>query len=163
MQLLANRKSGKATFVEKKYIGIIAKPLESSGELAFAAPDRLEKRTLVPKFESLVLDGDRLTIEQADKHRLTLSLQEHPEVSAFVESIRGTLTGDRLALERFYSTELTGTVDKWQLVLVPTQPRMLDVISRIRIAGSRADVKTIDFDQADGDRSEMVISPLPAP
>jgi hypothetical protein len=158
MKLLATQKSSQATFVEKKYIGIVDKPLESSGELAFTAPDRLEKRTLKPKPESLVLDGDQLIIEGADGHRHSLSLQDHPEVAAFVESIRGTLAGDSMALEKFYSTKLTGTVEKWQLVLVPTRPHMRDVITRVRIGGSYANVKLIEFEQADGDRSEMVVS-----
>lgn len=162
MQLLAQQKSGKAIFVEKKYIGIVDKPVESSGELAFTAPAKLEKRTLKPALESLVLDGDSLTIEQADRRRLTVSLQEHPEVSAFVESIRGTLAGDRTALEKYYTVSASGPMEKWQLQLVPTQARMAQVISRIRISGAHASVKTIEFEQADGDRSEMFITGIVA-
>src|SRR5258706_14653588 len=76
MQLLAQHKAGKASFVEKKYIGIIDEPIESSGELAFTAPNKLEKRTFKPKPESLVLEGDSLTVDQPDKRRLTVNLQE---------------------------------------------------------------------------------------
>ena len=67
-----------------------------------------------------------------------------------------------MALERFYKLELTGSVDNWQLLLIPTQARMIDIISRIRIGGSRANVRTIDLEQADGDRSEMAISKIGA-
>lgn len=158
MQLLSQTKSGRATFIEKKYIGIVDKPLESSGELAFTAPDKLEKRTLKPKLEALVLDGSTLTVDQPGKRRLTVSLQDYPEVSAFVDSIRGTLAGDRSALEKVYKLELSGSAEKWNLVLTPTQPRMSNIISRIRIGGVQAEVKTIDFDQADGDRSEMHVT-----
>jgi len=157
MQMLSQHKAGQASFVEKKYIGIIDKPLESSGELAFTAPDKLEKRTTRPVAESLLLNGDSLTIEQPDKRR-RVSLQDHPEVLAFVESIRGTLAGDRLALEKYYSLELNGSLEKWQLLLVPKQARMLNIIRRIRISGALDNVKIIDFEQADGDRSEMVIT-----
>lgn len=162
MQLLGENKAGKATFVEKKYIGIIDRPIESSGELAFTAPDKLEKRTLKPKPETLLLAGDSLTIDQPGKRHLTIGLQEHPEVSGFVESIRATLAGDRSALERFYTLELTGTSELWKLVLVPKQERMAKVINRIQIGGSHADVKNIDFFQGDGDRSEMVIKKVSA-
>lgn len=158
MQLLAQNKSSKATFVEKKYIGIIDRPIESSGELAFTTPDKLIKRTLKPKFESLVLEGDNLTVDQPGKRRLTVSLLEHPEISAFVESIRGTLAGDRLALEKFYTLNLSGSAEGWQLVLVPRQSRMIKIISRIQISGSYANIGIINFDQGDGDRSEMVIT-----
>jgi outer membrane lipoprotein-sorting protein len=163
MQLLTQQKTGRASFVEKKYFAILDRPVESSGELAFTAPDRLEKRTLKPKAESLVLEGDKLTVEQAGKRPLTVSLQAHPEIASFVESIRGTLAGDRQALEKYYALELTGSSDKWQLLLTPTQAAMLKVISRVRIGGAQANVKTIDFEQADGDRSEMLISKIGAP
>ena len=163
MQLLADQKTGQATFVETKTLGILDQPVESSGELAYTAPDRLEKRTLKPKPELLLLDGDRLTVEQAGKRRISFSLQEQPEVSAFVQSIRGTLAGDRAALEKTYALELAGSEDKWQLTLAPLSARMRAVIIRIRIGGSHAKVRTIDFEQADGDRSKMVITPVVAP
>ncbi len=163
MQLLAQNKAGKAVFVEKKYIGIIDQPIVSSGELSFTAPGKLEKRTLKPKPESLILNGDSIIVDRPSKKRLTVSLHDHPEITAFIESIRGTLAGDRAALEKFFTLELTGSADKWQLVLIPIQARMLGIVSRIRIAGSHADINTIAFDQSDGDRSEMVITKVDTP
>src|SRR3954470_17403643 len=64
MQSLSATKSGHARFIEKKSIAILDKPVESSGELFYTAPDRLEKRTLKPKAESMVLDKDKLIVEQ---------------------------------------------------------------------------------------------------
>lgn len=157
MQVLAHQKAGKATFVERKYIGIVDKPVESSGELAFTAPDKLEKRTLKPKAEALVLDGDALSFEQGQR-KMRVRLQDYPEVAAFVESIRGTLAGDRSALERVYKLDLAGSLDKWLLQLTPLQPKMVAVVSRIRIGGTGGEVKTIEIEQADGDRSEMTVT-----
>ena len=105
MQDLAQIRSNRATFVEKKFIAIIDKPVESSGELFYSAPDRLEKRTLKPKPESMILDQSTLIIERGrQKHRL--ALQDYPELSAFIDSIRGTLAGDRKALERSFRLNL---------------------------------------------------------
>lgn len=163
MHSLAQKKSGKASFVEKKYIGILDKPLESSGELFFEAPDRLEKRTLKPTPEVMLLDGDKLTITLHDKRPLYLRLQDHPEVAALVDSIRGTLSGDQAALEKNYAIEFSGAQNKWQLTLTPVQKAMNKVISQIRIGGADANLKTITFDQIDGDRSEMTISKVVAP
>jgi hypothetical protein len=158
MQMLGQKKTGTATFVEKKYLAMLKQPLESSGELAFTAPDRLEKRILKPKPESVLLEGNKLTLERSDGRKMTVSLTDRPEVAAFVESIRATLSGDRNALERFYSLGLSGAADQWQLSLTPLQPRMQKVVSQIRIAGTRAQVRTIAFLQADGDHSEMTIT-----
>jgi outer membrane lipoprotein-sorting protein len=158
MQMLAQKKSDTATFVERKYIAMLDKPVESSGELSFFAPDRLEKRTLKPKPETVQLDGNKLTLVRSDGRSMQVSLSDRPEVSAFVESIRATLSGDRTALERYYTVTLDGTAARWQLSLAPLQPRMRKVINQVRIAGAQAQVKTIEFEQADGDRSEMIIT-----
>lgn len=162
MQVLAQTKSAQARFVERKYIAMLDKPVESSGELMFNAPDRMEMRTLKPRKQSLVLDGDRLTMEQDGRQR-TVSLQSYPEVAAFIEGIRGTLAGDRQALERVYKVHLLGSPARWQLVLVPLEPGMSRIISRIRIGGANGEVTLVAYDHADGDRSEMLITPLPRP
>ncbi len=158
MQLLAQNKSAKATFVERTYIGIVDRPLVSTGDLSFVAPDSLEKRVLTPKPELLILRGDTLTIERPGKRRIRVSLEEYPEISAFIESIRGTLAGDLSALKTFYALQLTGSIKNWRLVLTPKQQRLSRIFRRIRISGSRADVKTIELDQRDGDHSVMVIT-----
>lgn len=162
MQQLSRVKSAQARFVERKYIAMLDKPVVSSGELSFTAPHRMEMRTLQPKAQALLLDGDRLTMEQDGRQR-TVSLQSHPEVAAFVEGIRGTLAGDRQALERTYKVHLLGTPARWQLVLVPVDPAMRRIISRIRIGGSQAEVTLVAYDHADGDRSEMQIVPVTRP
>ena len=83
MQSLAANTSGHASFIEKKSIAMLEKPVESSGELFYTAPDRLEKRTLKPKPESMLLDKDKMIVEQRGKKR-TLQLQNYPEVAAFM-------------------------------------------------------------------------------
>src|SRR5688500_13261361 len=49
MQSLAQVKSAKGRFVERKYLAILNAPLELSGTLSYSAPGRLEKHTLAPK------------------------------------------------------------------------------------------------------------------
>ena len=107
MQGLAQTKTAQATFTERKFLSVLSRPLESSGTLLFQAPGHLEKHTLKPKVESLVLDQGVLTIDSKARNiKRTLVLQEYPSVWAFVESIRSTLAGDLPTLERFYQTEL---------------------------------------------------------
>lgn len=162
MLLLSQHKSSQARFVERKYIAVLDKPVESSGELSFTAPDRMEMRTLKPRKQSMLLDGNRLTLEQ-DGRSKTVSLQSYPELAAFVEGIRGTLAGDLQALETAYQVHLVGTPARWQLMLVPRDANMSRIISRIRIGGSQGDVTQVAYDHADGDRSEMQISRLGTP
>jgi outer membrane lipoprotein-sorting protein len=161
MQGLAQIRSGQASFVEKKYIAMLDRPVESSGELFYSAPDRLEKRTLKPKPESMILDGGTLVIERG-RQKNSLQLQDYPELAAVIDSIRGTLAGDRKALERSYRLSLEGSVERWTLQLLPIDEKMQAVIKHIRIAGAHQAVNSIEINRADGDRSLMLIEKLTA-
>lgn len=154
MSTLAQNKSGHASFVETKYLSIAAKPIESSGELAFAAPDHLEKRTVSPKPERLVVDGDKLTVER-NQRTYTISLTHYPELDAFIESIRATLAGNRYALERIYKVSVSGHGDDWTLVLVPLDARMFKSVHTVTLDGTRDVLRSVVIEQADGDRSVM--------
>ncbi|HEX5803112.1 MAG TPA: LolA-related protein [Azospira sp.] len=161
MQDLAQHQGGRVRFVEKKYIALLDRPVVSSGEMTYTAPDRLEKRTLQPKPELLLLDRDTLTVERG-KQKFVLRLSEQPEAQVFVDSIRGTLSGNRAALERSYALHLSGTRERWSLSLLPSDQRIAALVSRITVGGSRNQVDSIEYLQADGDRALMSITPIEA-
>jgi outer membrane lipoprotein-sorting protein len=162
MTSLAKNPQGAATFTEKKFISILEQPIESSGELLFIAPARLEKRTLKPKPETMVLDGDTLTLERG-RRKHVLQLKDYPEVAGMIESIRATLAGDRKALERVYHLALDGGNERWTLVLTPLDPKVGAVIARIRMDGIKDVVRSVEILQADGDRSLMTIEKRTSP
>ena len=156
MAALAQRKHGHVTFVERKYIAMLDRPVESSGELLYDAPDRLEKRTLRPKPESLVLAGGVITAQRG--HRTyVLDLQQYPQVVPFIESIRATLAGDRAALERVYNVEFAGDFDRWSLGLTPLDEKLKETVQDIRIEGERDALHSIEIREADGDHSLLTI------
>lgn len=155
MQRLSSHRSGRASFTETTYLAVLDKPVEASGELAFAAPDRLQKTTLEPKREALLLQGDTLTIERKGRRR-QLRMSDYPQMAVFIDSIRGTLMGDRAALERTYALTLAGDAQAWLLELTP-KDGATQTIASVRVGGSDDRVHTIEILQADGDRSVMRI------
>lgn len=162
MSDLATHKGGRAKFVEKRHVALLDKPVQASGEMVFSPPDRLEKRTLLPKPETMVLDKDTLSLER-DKRKLTIHLSNRPEAQAFVESIRSTLAGNRKALEQDYALSLEGESQRWVLTLVPRGESLQAMLKRITVSGSKNQVRHIEYLQADGDRSEISIEPIEAP
>src|ERR1700733_7260492 len=60
MAMLAMRQHGRVEFIEQQFLAVLSHPTESSGELRYDAPDRLEKRTLKARAESLGLAGGTL-------------------------------------------------------------------------------------------------------
>jgi hypothetical protein len=159
MTELARNPGGQARFVEKRHLALLDKPVIATGEMTYTAPDRLEKRTLTPKVETMVLDKDTLSLER-DRRKMSIRLGQRPEVAAFVESIRSTLAGDRASLERSYRLALTGNLDEWVLTLVPSDVRIATLLQRITLSGVREQVLGIEYLQTDGDRTEMSIEPV---
>ncbi len=162
MKTLAGNRVARATFVEKKYIAMLDSPVTSSGELLFTPPNRLERRTFKPRPESVVLDGGVMTITRGQR-QMVLKLQEYPAIGAITESIRGTLAGDRSALENHYTLKLEGSPARWALVLAPREARTRAFVLEIRIEGERDEVRTVEIEQSDKDRSVMTITKAAAP
>lgn len=156
--MLSKERPGRATFHEKKHLALLDRPVESTGELTFTPPDRLEKSTRTPKPERVTVDRDRLTLERGGK-RHSLGLKENPAIAVLVESIRATLAGDFEAVVRAYSVALEGTAARWRLTLRPLDSSAARIVERIDIGGENARVKTVEILQADGDRSVMTITP----
>lgn len=153
---LAKAGPAQARFVETKYLKVLKTPIESSGTLTFEPPDRMVKRTLQPKPETMTVEADKLVLERQGRTR-TLRLSDYPVLWGFVESIRGTLKGDLDTLTRFYNLELTGGPQHWSLALKPRDAKMARVISGIAITGVNGRIRTVEVDEAQGDRSVMTV------
>jgi hypothetical protein len=158
MHALAARRHGEVSFVEQHFMSLLKKPLQSSGELVYDAPDRLEKRTLEPHRESLVLSGGVLTLERDHRSRV-LELTSVPDVVPYIESIRATLAGDRAALERLFRLQFSGNLARWTLVLAPLDERLQKLVAEVRIEGAQDQLLQVQIRQSDGDRSLMSLHP----
>lgn len=158
MSLLAQRKHGHVSFVEEHFLAVLDRPVESSGELLYDAPDRLEKRTLKPKPESLVLEHGVITARRG-RHTYVLNLSDYPQIVPLIDSIRATLAGDRPSLERIFKVQLEGNLEQWKLLLTPSDATVARSVKQIRIEGTRDAIHSVEIQQADGDRSLLTIGP----
>jgi hypothetical protein len=162
MRLLAQRQHGRVDFVEQHFLALLKRPVESSGELIYEAPDRLEKRTLEPRPESVVLEGGVLTLRRGRTNHV-LDLKTYPQVLPLVESIRATLAGDRGALERVFRVELIGNLRSWTLLLIPRDREIAKNVAQVRLDGTWDNVLRVEIRQVDGDRSLMTLRNHQAP
>jgi outer membrane lipoprotein-sorting protein len=161
MHLLAARRHGEVSFVEQHFLSLLKKPVESTGELIYDAPNRLEKRTLEPHPETLVLAGDVVTVQRGHSSHV-LDLKSYPQVIPLIESVRATLAGDRASLERMFRLEFTGDLTRWTLVLVPRE-LVGKTVARVQIDGYRDVLLKVEIRQTDGDRSLMTLRPHAEP
>ena len=158
MTLLAQRQHGHVSFVEEHFLAVLDRPVESSGELLYDAPDRLEKRTLKPKPETVILEHGVITAHRGH-HTYVLNLSDYPQIVPLIDSIRATLAGDRASLEHFFKVTLDGPLEHWTLLLLPSDPSVGKSVKQIRIEGTQDAIHTVEIQQADGDRSLLTIGP----
>ena len=157
MSLLAQRRQGEVKFSETDYLQILDRPVKSSGVLVYRAPDHLEKRTLAPRKESMILEGDELTVQRGHKtYRMQLSA--HPQAAPYVDAIRDTLAGNEAGLEKVFKVGFTGTRQEWKLELVPLDEATARKVRRVQIAGGDDVIRSVEILQADGDRSVMTLA-----
>ena len=161
MRSLAQVKAGAATFTETRTVALLERSLESSGRLTFEAPDSFTRETLQPRRERVAVVGNTVTMSQGNRSR-TMALDSVPEAAVIMEAIRGTLTGNREALERNFKTAVSGTAQGWVLDLVPRDWRLREQVASVRVTGRQAVVREVAVAMADGDRSVMTIEPAAA-
>jgi outer membrane lipoprotein-sorting protein len=158
MRQLAGVPSARARFTETKQVALLKAPLILTGTLSYERPDRLEKHVLSPYDERIAIAGTQVTVENNTRGRTqNLSVASNPTLLALVESLRATLAGDLVALERHFEVSLERRADDWTLALVPREPGTLALITRIRLTGSGNQLRHIDIEEAGGDRSAMSI------
>lgn len=163
MQTLAQVKAGEATFTETRTVAMLERALQSSGRLSFEAPDSFVRETLKPRREKIAVVGNSVTMSLGSgsgTRSRTVPLDSVPEAAVIVEAIRGTLTGNRDAIERNFTPTVTGTPQRWMLELKPREPRLRELVIAVRLVGERALVREVTVAMADGDKSVMTIEPI---
>jgi hypothetical protein len=162
LEAFAQRTHAHSDYVEQQFLNVLSRPIESRGELRYDAPDRLEKRTIEPRAETLIAAGPVLTLQRGSR-RHVLQLADYPQIAPLIEGMRATLAGDRATLERLFHVDFEGDVKHWTLELVPRDPATLRSVARIRIEGSGEDLARVEIGQPNGDRSLMTLRPSSAP
>ena len=158
--LLAQRKSAETRFTEERTISGLDGPLRSSGTLSFSAPDRFARHTLEPRPESMVVEGNTVSIRRGGRTR-QMALDAVPELTALIAAVRGTLTGNAATLQQHFRVQVAGNAALWTLTLVPRDERLAAQVHELQIVGQRGELRTLELSLAGGDRSLMIIEPLP--
>jgi outer membrane lipoprotein-sorting protein len=146
-----------ATFVEEKHLGMLARPLTSTGTLYFTQPGLLHRRIDTPRPSTVVITPDTLRFSD-ESGTEEIDLRARADVRLFVESLVWILAGDQAALDATYSAEFTTEGSGWTLTLTPRRAPLSDVISALSIRGTELSVEEIRVDETAGDSTITRIS-----
>ncbi len=145
-------------FQEEKRFAALDQPLRSSGQLIYVRPAYLSKITIAPEPETLVVDGDRLTLTTADRQTRSFRVDRRPEISALVDAVRGTLAGNLTLLENHFKVSVQGDNADWTLVLTPVETVVRRLIQNIVVGGHGTDIRTLRIIAVNQDQQIMTIT-----
>jgi hypothetical protein len=158
MGQLAAVKNAKSNFTEKRFLKLVKDPIESSGTLTYAAPDRFEKHTTVPLQERMTVERHLVTLQVGNKRPQQIMIDHHPALAAITDAFRGALSGNTALLRNTFKVSADGQRKKWTLNLVPTEQQQLRYIRAIKVSGADNAIEGVEVLQADGDRSVMALT-----
>ena len=160
MRGLAGVREVRGRFEETKEVPGVEGVMASRGVLTWRAPDRLERRTLEPSEEVLVIEGERLTyLRPGQGVRREFSLGSAPELRPLVDGLRAVLAGDRATLERFFEVTFSGSVEAWSLRLVPRSLAARGAVQRVTVSGAGASVRLVETQG--NEATTLRVTPLP--
>ncbi len=143
-------------FEERRFIKSVTTPIITRGHFIFQPPDRLTKIIEEPRRESAVIEGDRLTILDAEDREVTsIDLWLQPDLRLIFASIRGVLKGDPEVLRSAFWISLHGQLEDWSLELSPKVDESKTRIQKIAIGGRAAGPQRIEIRETNGNRSRI--------
>ena len=146
-------------FIERRISALSNRPLESGGTLSFEPSGNIEKLTTTPIRESVILSAESISIRGANGVAKTTRLDAQPELAAYAQGLRAILSGDVKSLRRFFEFKAAGTLNRWEIRLMPVDVGMRRAISQILVSGEKGRVRVIETTETSGDVNELTLIP----
>ena len=157
----------KLVFRETRSSAFTMTDLVITGSVEYRRPHYIERRTVSPIVERIVINRDYLSIEKAvhagrkgdsmvqtGKYRI----QSWPLLATAVNSLRAMLGGDTAPIRENFEVALQGSRADWRLDLVPTNPEIRRYFTWITLYGSGARIQKTISTRADGGQSTLDLS-----
>src|SRR4029078_12713587 len=139
------------TFSEQKHIALLARPLRSTGTIAFERNRGIARTTVSPKPAQVVLTKTSLRIRTHDRTE-DIPLDKTKDLKAFALIFPTLLRGERTELERAFDIGLFGS-DKgwWALSFTPKADSLRALVKRVVVFGRKAELVSLQVIEASGD------------
>ena len=138
-------------FAETKHIGLLRRPLRSTGQLVFIPRQGLYRQLNSP-FQQEMLITDRAIYQRyADGATETMTLTKLPAAKAFVEAFLAVFSGSWDTLHAHFYVYFSARESGWQLGLKPTHPVMAKVVSCLVLDGEQERLVALHVQETNGD------------
>lgn len=157
MALLATTKGSEQHYTETKQLAFLETSVTSQGKLIFSPPDRLVKLVDPPGSSRYEITGGTMTISRPGEAEQIVSIDAHPLLRLFIDTLRAVLMGDLKLLEHHYAIVLTGSRDAWQLQLSPQDSQLAASVESLTITGHDKHIDQMITQEQGGDQTTLTL------
>jgi len=142
------------SFTQEKYLGALDATLVSTGEFTYQRGKSIRWAILEPVQSELILTPSSISSRQGQQLTMQLDASSNPVARVIGEIFFAVLTTQWEKLAPYF--ELSGTIDgqRWQAVLLPVDPAVRQLFSRIELSGARL-LDEIVLHETNGDRTTI--------
>jgi len=160
-----------ARFEEKKYLALLAVPLESRGRMFFLRPGYLARRVEAPEVQAVTITPTELRVAGRDGEEV-IDLRQSANVRHFVTSLVRVFSGDQESLAKGYRIEYApipaeanpddanpnansegDPSRRWSLTLTPKAKPLSEMLRSLQLRGEGQAVTHIEVVEPNGDRT----------
>ena len=154
MQRLAEPPVVRATFVQERFVGAIARPAVSRGRLIVSRREGVLWQIETPVQVALAFTPTQI-IETGPDGLRRLRSQRRGAVEAEIGHImRGILGADADELRADFEASAEGSLERWTIRLAPKAREVARFLKAINLGGARH-LETIEIHEASGDRTAI--------
>jgi outer membrane lipoprotein-sorting protein len=157
LRALQRPRTVQASFTQTRHMRAFKTPMEATGRLVFARPDRLRWEYTAPYRMVLVAGGGRATLTYPDLgRRVSAGLSDDPAVGAVIDALLFFRHADAAAVARRFHVS-AATEPGFDAVLVPIAGEARNVIDRIEagVDAPRGVLRVLRLVEPDGDVTSL--------
>ena len=159
MQRFAESGGVRARFRESRHLSILTDPIETTGMLYFAPPDRLARHTTSPGRSIIVIEAGRVSLGDETGQRV-FDFSTNEVAQALVGNLMVVFRGDLKLLRERYSISFDSAAERWTLDLEPRARALRSIIERVHFVGKGRDLAAMETREPNGDRTIMKFSEI---
>ncbi len=144
-------------FAEARFSPLLIEPIVVAGELAYRAPQSLDRIVATPYRERTSISDGSVTVERDGERPRTFSLRRAPELRGLLAGLSALLAGDRAALEDEFVVSAAGSDAAWRLDLAPRDSGLRRRLEAIVATGAGGDLRCLVMRAANDAATVMLL------
>ncbi len=157
VEQLARTPPATIDFVEARFSRLLVRPIVVAGELAYLAPQSLDRNVAAPYRERTSIRGGSVTVERDGERTRTFSLRRAPELRGLLAGLSSLLAGDRATLAGEFRVSAAGDEAAWRLDLAPRDSSVRRGLEAIVATGARGELRCLVLRNASDGATVMLL------